>query len=156
MDEGSLLDKLDPSRDYGDRTYDEVVEAVKSGELALSPGQTLPIIRDARTNKVVPGTGRPPGKGQHAAFNRAFIQEQFSNNAEEIWKAAFIGATTGHGDEAPDPRWAKLLFEYGIGAPLQDKGNEAGASEFMKVLAALAERKTAVPREEYIEGEFSE
>lgn len=143
MPDESLIEALDPDRDYGDRTFPEVVSAVQSGSLALSPGQSVPVIRDTRTGLTVRGTGQPLGKGAHAAFSRAYIQEKFANNAQAIWDAAFK-----YGVEEGDPRWAKLLFEFGIGAPLQDKGNEAGATEFMKVLAALAEKSRAVPMEE--------
>lgn len=154
MADDILIDQLDPARDYGDRSYSEVVEQVKAGALILLPGRTVPVIKDKATGAVVKGTGQPPGRGAHAQFSRAYIQEKFANNAEAIWEAAFRGATEGE-DGVGDPRWAKLLFEYGIGAPLQDKGNEAGASEFMKVLAALADRRPA-STSDFIEGEFSE
>lgn len=149
MADSPLIAQLDPDRGYGERTYTDIVAAVESGELTLSPGQTLPVIKDTRTNQVVAGTGRPPGKGAHAAFSRAYIQEQFADSAPDIWKAIMAGIMEG------DPRWAKLALEYGIGAPLQDKGNEATATEFMKVLAALAETKHA-PLDDFIEAEFTE
>ena len=54
-----LLDQLDTERDYGDRSYDEVVEAVGRGELRLEAGRNLPVIREAATNRAVKGTGQP-------------------------------------------------------------------------------------------------
>lgn len=128
-----LLAALDPQRDYGERTHAEVVAAVKAGELKLEPGASLPMIRDARTNRVVAGTGRPPGKPA-AVFSRALIQRRFAQNAQAIWEAAFK-----HGIEEGDPRWGKLLFEYGMGAPQQNKGEGSGATEFLRILAAAAE-----------------
>lgn len=127
-----LVSQLDPNRDYGSRTYEQVVAEVESGALILAPGKTLPVIRDAKTNHAVSGTGRPPGKPA-SVFSRAFIQKQFAKNAKEMWDAAFKYALEG------DARYAKLLFEYGMGAPQQARGDPTGAEDFLRILAAAAE-----------------
>ncbi len=85
VDNEDLIQALDPARDYGERSYEQVVEGVRTGVLKLEAGLTVPVLKDAQTNLVVKGTGRPPGKGAHAAFSRAYIQEKFE------------GLMSGHG-----------------------------------------------------------
>lgn len=133
-----LIKQLDPERNYGDRTYEQVVREVEAGSLILKPGHSLPVIIDSRTKKTVSGTGRPPGKPA-AVFSRGYIERQFARNAQRIWEAAFEGAVKNG-----DPRWGKLLFEYGIGKPKMDSGSASSAQDFLKILAAAAESSRRV------------
>ena len=53
----TLLAKLDPARNYGDRSFATVKREVKAGTLSLTKGANLPQIRDVATGLTVTGTG---------------------------------------------------------------------------------------------------
>lgn len=54
-----LMGQLDPERDYGPRTYEQVLEEVRSGKLELLENpRGLPMIRDTESFTFVSGTGR--------------------------------------------------------------------------------------------------
>lgn len=58
--ERSLVVQLDPERDYGSRTYEQVVSEIQAGTLVIEqPAKAgyLPILRDASTRVVVKGSG---------------------------------------------------------------------------------------------------
>ncbi len=53
-----LIADLDPARDYGDRSYEEVVDAIHGGHLRIEASNgEHPILKDASTGRVVKGTG---------------------------------------------------------------------------------------------------
>jgi hypothetical protein len=55
----ALIDALDPGRDFGEFSYEEIVAQVRDGELAISPGLTSdPLLRNTATGKAVKGTGQ--------------------------------------------------------------------------------------------------
>lgn len=52
-----LIDQLDENRDYGSRTYEQVVEDVENGVLVIQPGYDHPVLSDLKGG-VVKGSGR--------------------------------------------------------------------------------------------------
>lgn len=132
----SLISTLDPQRNYG-RPFEDVVADIRGGRLLISPGSRLPILKDATTGVVVRGTGTG-AKGNAVKISRSFIEEKFERNKHRIWEAVLTGAL-GNPEKgiAGDPRWGKLLFEYGMGKPVE---TGAGMNEaVMGLLARLAE-----------------
>ena len=109
-----LISELDPDRDYGDRSYEEVVDDVKSSRLAIEPGQRLPVLRDATTRRPVKGTGQPLQNESPHEFSRKRVREWMADNLEDFLEAMRKGAI-----EDRDPRWAKLALEYGISKPIE-------------------------------------
>lgn len=55
-----LLSELDPERDYGNRSVEEVKKEVTEGKLEIAKGVAHPVIRDAQTGHLVKGSGRLP------------------------------------------------------------------------------------------------
>ena len=53
-----LIADLDPTRDYSPYTYDEVVEEIRHGNIAITPGSNYPVLRTIE-GQPVKGSGRP-------------------------------------------------------------------------------------------------
>jgi hypothetical protein len=53
-----LIAKLDPNRDYGWRKFNSMEAYIRSGEIVIAEGVNLPVLRDARTGKVIKGSGK--------------------------------------------------------------------------------------------------
>ena len=53
-----LIAKLDPTRDYGWRKFNSMEAYIRSGEIVIAEGVNLPVLRDARTGKVIKGSGK--------------------------------------------------------------------------------------------------
>ena len=64
-----LIERLDPNRNYGVRTFEDVVSEVRAGTLSLHEGATaLPVIRDKTLNNVITkgsGVTRVPEKADN-------------------------------------------------------------------------------------------
>ena len=136
-DTESLISLLDPQRNYG-RPLDDVVSDIRAGLILISPGYRLPVLKDARTGAVVKGTSAGVRSGGAVKISRSFVEEKFERNKHRIWEAVLKGAL-GNPEKgiAGDPRWGKLLFEYGMGKPVE---TGAGMNEaVMGLLARLAE-----------------
>ena len=145
-DKSDLIDRLDPARNYGPRTYEQVKSEVSRGLLVLEPGHSVPVIRDAASHKSVKGTGRPPGSSD-TKVSRAYIERRFGNNKKAIWDAIFKGAV-----EEGDPRWGKLLLEYGLGKPMENSSNfNEGVLVLLQKLTAGQASRVETVRETIIE-----
>ena len=122
-----LIQALSPERDYGEFTYEQIVEGVRSGAILIKPGQHLPRIVDAQTFKTMKGTGIPPGAGvgpQHRALHR--FRELAINDVD--WALENLKK----GMERGDPRYDKIYWEYMIGRAGEAK--ESGMSDVLKML----------------------
>lgn len=146
MADQSLVALLDPNRDYGERTFEQVKDEIARGVLVIEPGHTLPVIREAATHRSIKGTGRPPGIGD-VKVSRAYIERKFGANKKAIWNAIYKGAV-----EQGDPRWGKLLLEYGLGKPVENASNfNEGVMALLQQLAAGQNTRTETVREVIIE-----
>jgi hypothetical protein len=113
-DSEELIGSLDPRRDYGDRTYEEVVAHVRAGQLRLEPGRsTLPVIRDPATNRPVKGTGQPPvpDDAEFPRWGRRRFNERAAADFDAVYEALVQAATRG------DVRAQKLFVETFLGRP---------------------------------------
>lgn len=110
-----LIEKLDPNRDYGKRTYTDIVREVEEGTLSLHVGPTaLPVIRNAADGVVVKGTG---GQYLHKAqdnpriHTKAVFLERAHSDFEKVYESMIESATKG------DVRAQKLFMELYVGRP---------------------------------------
>ena len=143
-DTESLISQLDPQRDYG-RPFADVVADVRAGVLVASVGSSLPVLRDARSQKLVKGSGRRAG-GHEAKVSRSYIERFFERNKVKIAQALLDG-TLGTNGVKQDPRWADLLFKYGIGVPM-DRG--ASGEDFAFALLKRLEQSRGEHRTERV------
>jgi hypothetical protein len=113
-DSDELVRSLDPRRDYGERSYDEIVADVRAGRLRLEPGRsTLPVIRDPATNRPVKGTGQPPVPDgtEFPRRGRGRFNERAAADFDAVYDALVHAATRG------DVRAQKLFVETFLGRP---------------------------------------
>ena len=110
MSSTELIEQLDPDRDYGERSYNEVVEGVQRGELRLLPGRNLPVLRDAATNHAVKGTGQPLD-GDVERWSRRHFNERAAEDFDDVYDAMVRSAKQG------DVRAQKLFMEMFLGRP---------------------------------------
>jgi hypothetical protein len=145
-EQDELVALLDPKRDYGDRTYADVVEQVTLGTLALEPGRTLPIIRDATTHRAVRGTGQPaiPRDADLSRWGRRRFNERAAEDFDEVYDAVVASAKAG------DVRAQKLFVETYLGRP-----REIGAPDedraFQLLLTMATQCHAAGVSERYID-----
>lgn len=129
-----LLAALDPERNYGPRTYQQVVDAVRRGELTLMAGQNLPVIKDVSTGKMVAGSGQLPQTG---VSNQQRALHRFRQLALDDVDDAYGELRTGM--KAGDPRFHKIYWENLVGKMGEARGGEAMA-EAVKALAAIIDK----------------
>lgn len=130
-DAEDLISLLPSDRDYGERTYDDVVREVHSGGLILLPGAGVPIIMDAESKTFVKGTGRRPGS-QELKINAEKITALFSSRIDEVDQWFFETLRTTR-----DPRLFKIFYERAGGHPGQSFGGMA-AGEVLEMMAKIS------------------
>ena len=128
MGNDNLIDLLDPNRSYGDRSYDDVVDAVEARKLRLEPGHNLPVIKDASTNLVVVGTGRPRQEVDARVWGRKLFEERAAGDFDEVYAAMVESAKSG------DVRAQKLFMEMYIGRPREASPNSGGADLLLEMM----------------------
>ena len=134
-----LVSLLDPDRDYGDKTFEEVKEGIARGLIVIEPGHSLPVLRDPTTNRAIKGTGRPPGSAAQEwsrTFVREFVAGDDSGTHEPriavLMQSAFDAVVT-----RGDMKALELLLKYGIGDH-REMGSDAG-SRAVDALMQLAQ-----------------
>ena len=137
-----LIAKLDPERDYGERSYSEVVDQVRAGILMLEPGENLPVIRWKATHRAVRGTGRPPVNGQpiqQAAL--ADFRKLAINDVDE----AYAELRAGMKNPKNGDRYQKIFWELLVGKVPETR--DTGLTDAMVELL----RSATITREVVIE-----
>ena len=138
-----LIARIDPDRDYGERTYTDIVREVHEGTIAIvDNGVRHPILRDVQTKLPVKGSG-PINVPEKTTQSRGNARAQFMLAAEqnfgEVYGAMIKSAIKG------DVRAQKLFMELYVGRP---KDAVEGSNErMMEKLLDLALK----PKEEVIE-----
>lgn len=131
-----LISSLDPKRNYGIRTYEQVVQQVQQGLLVLAPGTGgIPVIRDSETKLMVQGTGA--GVPTNLAPNeqsRRYFRENFVEHAPELFQAAYL-AVMNKGDM----KALELLLKYGVGDH-REGGTDAGTKAVEMLFEMAKER----------------
>ena len=137
-DTQELVSLLDPNRDYGERTFDEVKEGIARGLIVIEQGHSLPVLRDAKTNRSIRGTGRPPGSAAQE-WSRTFVREFIAGDDPDrgaprlllLMQAAYEAALKG------DMKALEHSLKYGIGDH-RELGTDAG-SRAVDALMQLAQ-----------------
>ncbi len=134
-----LVAKLDPDRDYGERSYQDILDGVSSGAIVIRPGNNLPQLWF--NNRTIKGTGQPPLNGvsaQQKAVHR--FRELGLDDVDWAYQNLRNGMSRG------DPRYDKIWWEYMGGKMGESKGGEAMAEAFKALLSALEkpEQRTVI------------
>lgn len=127
-----LVGKLDPSRNYGDRSFDDVVKGIYSGEILIAEGNNLPMLTDASTNLRIKGTGRPilgANDAQH------FAVTEFRKHALDDFEWAYENLKKGM--DKGDPRYDKIFWEILGGKQGELRGGGMIAEAFKAVIEAM-------------------
>lgn len=132
----TLIASLDPTRDYGERSYEDVVEQARSGLLVLEPGQGgIPVIRDGVTYKAVRGTAKAivhniaPNEQARRQWRQRFLDDE-----PELYAAA-KNAVLNKGDM----KALELLLKYGVGDH-REGGSDAGTKAVEMLFEMAKER----------------
>ena len=146
-----LIAALDPKRNYGELSYEALVEGVRAGWINLlevEPGKQ-PFITNALTGHVMKGTASrhpaafvKPGMGN----KRMFLQRAVTD-FDRMYEALVELAVNGQ-----DPRAMKIWWEHFLGQPARSIGDGA-SQEVVEIMRALA---TGPQRVEYIDAETGE
>jgi hypothetical protein len=134
--QADLIALLDKDRNYGDRTYDDVVREVIDGSLLLEPGHNLPVIKDARTRLAVKGSGRyvgttGPQQEALAAFRRMALDD-----VPDAYAELRSGMKNG------DPRFHKIYWENLIGKVGETRGGDEMAKAMQMLVAHFEKPET--------------
>ena len=127
-----LIASLDPDRNYGDLTFEQVVSGIQSGTILISPGSRLPLLKSAETGRPIKGSGQPPQTGvsvQQAALRE--FRERAIDDLPEAYELLMQGMREG------DPRFHKLFFENLLGKMGETKGGDAMVEAFKVFVAAM-------------------
>lgn len=153
-----LLALLDPDRDYGERSYEDVVRECREGALLLAPnphGEVMkqPFISSAdpsQGRRRVKGTGMPhpvvTGFESVQKWNHKWFLERMQEDREKVY-SSLLRSITG---DSPDPRAIKIWFEYGIGVPFRNMPNGA-STDAIKALLEIGKAVEQNPQQWDIE-----
>lgn len=155
-----LIGRLSETADYGERSYEEVVEGIRSGAIRAyhNPsltGRTQPLLTDVATGKRIKGTGvafagvrgdpnNVRGAMRKVQENHEWFLERSMGDREAIYKALVL-ACVGDPDRGirSDPRAMKIYFDYFIGAPERYIGG-ASTDAIQVLLAAVQNQRREV------------
>ncbi len=125
-----LVELLDPERDYGERSYEQVVTEVESGALVVIPnGGRHPVIRQKDGGFVIKGSGRVNSTGiEHGMreTKRQFM-ERAAGDFDAVYESMITSATKG------DVRAQKLFMELYVGRPTE--ATDSMNKELAKIVA---------------------
>lgn len=140
MADPNLVALLDPNRDYGERTFEQVKEEIARGALVILPGERLPVLKDAETGRTVKGTGVVSLSGQSA---QQVALGEFRRRALEDMPDAYHwlieGMKSTPGKPGGDPRFHKIYWETLIGKMGENRGGEQIAEAFKAVVEAMSQ-----------------
>lgn len=111
--------KLDPKRDYGEHSLEEIIDMVRGGlvEISMGWGDGQPVLRDISSRNFMKGTGRVPAATDEALIagkythRRTRAYKQFQIASQEVLKAAI--PITGNPDKWGSLEW---IIERGLEA----------------------------------------
>ena len=129
-DTTALMEKLDPARNYGDRSFTTVKKQIKSGALILSEGHMLPQIKDSATGRIVKGSGQKPLAGDTQRATMAVFQSRSLDDIDDFYGYVWDGI------KKLDVRAMKLWAEIN---GLVGNSRDPRAGEMNSALAKLIE-----------------
>lgn len=130
-----LIEQLDPFRDYGERSYEEVVEGVRNGTIRIWPGHTLPQLALQGQQGIIKGSGRPVAKPPGETlpqWGRARFNRLAAEDFDEAYAALMQAVRRG------DVRAMELFFTKFLGRDDFVKGDDRGS--ILEKLLELAAR----------------
>lgn len=149
-----LISLLDPHRDYGERSYEQVVAEVRGGSLVLKErpdGADLqPFITDRSTRLRVKGTGimrSTRGFTKEAHYAKALWMERASEDFSRVYGSLMEAITVKQ-----DPRAMKIFFDHFLGQPMRSLEGGASTDAIQALLAAAKTQQTV----RYIDAETGE
>ena len=141
---------MDPSRDYGERSYLDVIAGVDIGEIIITPGANLPQLFDAETNRKIKGTGAPPRPDQTP---QQYIASQFRkrglDDMDAIYEVVASNALKGQ-----DWHWVDLFLKYTVGKVGEVRGGDGMTDALNKLIDMIDKKNPEVREVEYIDGEW--
>tara|TARA_R100000315_G_scaffold58730_1_gene34048 strand:+ start:3844 stop:4302 length:459 start_codon:yes stop_codon:yes gene_type:complete len=114
-----LITELDPNRDYGERSYTDVVDGVRNGYIAISPGMPTPILRDIGRGVTIKGTGRPVVTHEHRSSNLARFEERGEVEFDSAFEAFMQNVMNG------DVKAQMYFFDRMLGKPRESRESAA-------------------------------
>jgi hypothetical protein len=142
-----FINLLPLDRDYGERSYDDVVRGLRDGSLKATTGHRLPQLFDSKTNMKIKGTGTPimEGASPHQRIAAEF-RSLAVDDLEMVYGKIVEGIKKGN-----DPRWAKLFLEFTIGRVEAARGSD-GAADVISRLLDMIDSRPQTRSIEYIDG----
>jgi hypothetical protein len=111
------IESLDPTRDYGNRSYEQVVTEVESGALMVIPNSKggHPILRQKEGGFLIKGSGRANNTGVEHGLKETKRQfmERAAGDFDSVYESVIKSATKG------DVRAQKLFMELYVGRPTE-------------------------------------
>lgn len=155
-DVDGLIASLDPDRNYGERTYEQVVAEVRAGALNLSPGRFgIPRITDAQTNRAVAGTGQPPVA--EGSSPRDWGNARFRQLAAEHFETAWGQLVQGmHPDHKSADKFHKIFWETFLGKPGESRSQLLDKVAETLLAAAASSSSSTLTAEDITDAEFRE
>ena len=122
---------LDPDRDYGERTFDDVVKGVRDGSISASPGHPVPLLRVDGIS--VKGSGAPLAL-VNAPKQRPWLakfEERASTDFDAVYQSLLTSAING------EVKAQMYFLDRLLGKPREsrDAGNSEMLSAFIGALA---------------------
>ena len=112
-----VIASLDPTRDYGDRSYEQVVTEVESGALMVIPSAKggQPIIRQKVGGFVIKGSGRTNDSNieRGTAETKRLFMARAADDFGSVYESVVTSANKG------DVRAQKLFMELYVGRPTE-------------------------------------
>lgn len=127
-----FIEKLDPSRDYGELSFDDVVRGIRTGAITASEGNHLPQLKDSTTGRAIKGTGAPP---QGAAPIQQIAINDFRKMAFDDLEFAY--GTLINGMRKGDPRYDKIFWELLVGKQGELRGGGMITEALKVVMEAM-------------------
>jgi hypothetical protein len=126
-----MVAMLDPDRDYGERTFDDVVKAVRDGSISASPGHPVPMLRIGAMS--VKGSGAPVALA-NATKQRPWLakfEERASTDFDAVYESLLTSAING------EVKAQMYFLDRLLGKPREtrDGGNSEMLSAFIGALA---------------------
>jgi hypothetical protein len=138
-----LLDQLNPDRDYGSRTYGEVVTGIRDGNINVAPGHPVPMLRVSGIS--IKGTGAPLAlveAGKETNHKRPWMaefEERGTTDFDAVYEALVKSALGG------DSKAQMYFLDRMLGKP-RDSSPASGA-DWTAIIGALAVERMVESRE---------
>ena len=142
-----LISKLDAIRNYGDRDYQQVVAAVRAGDIDIDEGYNggAPVLRDAGTGQLIRGSGRAP----LAVNNIHNWNDIFNKRAIQDFTIAYEALLSNV--ERGDFKSIQYFFDRVLGTPFRNQTGMNSPEQIEALVELVRGVRTAKTRD-YLEG----